>query len=110
MKDLICLLPPCDDLVDPLGSGRREGGDERLHHAFIELRRLLDENDVLLGILRIMTYISGQNLLRGQKTDLANVDLSRREDDVYLDVSDGLETAKVPGILLAGVVSTYSQF
>jgi hypothetical protein len=51
MKDLICLLPPCDDLVDPLGSGRRERGDEGFHHTFVELWRLLNENDVLLGIL-----------------------------------------------------------
>lgn len=53
MKDLVCLLSPCDDLLDPLGSRRREGGDEWFHHTFIEFRRLLDEDDILLGILRI---------------------------------------------------------
>lgn len=63
MKDLICLFPPCDDIIDPLGSGRGEGGDEGFHHTFVEFRRLLDENDVLLGILRIITGMSEQNAL-----------------------------------------------
>jgi len=61
MKDFIYLLLPRDDLVDPFGSGRREGGDERFHYAFVELGRLLDENEILLGILQIINGISQQN-------------------------------------------------
>lgn len=65
MKDFVCLLSPCDDLLDPLGSRRREGSDERFHHTFVELWRLLDEDDILLGILRIWIIdgISKQNAL-----------------------------------------------
>ena len=68
MKDLIGLLPPSDDLVDPLGPGRRESGDEGFHHTFVELRRLLDENVVLFGILQIINDISGRNVLPEAKT------------------------------------------
>ena len=68
MKDLITLLPPCDDLVDPLGSRRREGGDEGFHHTFVEFGCLLDENDVLLRILRIIDCISGRNVQPETKT------------------------------------------
>lgn len=63
MKDLISLLLPCDDIVDPLGSGRRERGDEGFHHAFIELGGLLDENTVLFGILGTIDEISGRGVL-----------------------------------------------
>ena len=31
------------------------------------------------------------------------MNLSRRENRVYLDISDGLETAEVPRVLFAGV-------
>ena len=67
MEDLICLRPPCDDLIDPLGSRRREGGDEGFHHTFVELGGLLDENDVLLRVLRIINNISGQGVLPENK-------------------------------------------
>lgn len=69
MKDLISLLFPCDDLVDPPGSGGREGCDERFHDTFVELRRLLDENDILLGILEISIIddISKQTALQDTK-------------------------------------------
>lgn len=65
MKDLVRLLSPCDDLLDPLGSRRREGGDEWFHYTFVKLRRLLDEDDILFGILRIsiVNDISKQNAL-----------------------------------------------
>ena len=63
MEDLISLLPPRDDLVDPLGSGRRERGNEGFHHTFVELRCLLDENDILLGILRTIDNMNKQNVL-----------------------------------------------
>lgn len=48
MENLLCLFSPCDDIVYPLCSRRRKGGDERFHYAFIELRRLLDKDDILL--------------------------------------------------------------
>ena len=37
------------------------------------------------------------------------MNFSRREDDVYLDVSDGLETTKVPRVLIAGVIRRYPE-
>lgn len=106
MKDLISLLSPCDDLVDPLGPGRREGCDKGFHHAFIELRRLLDDNYVLLGILRMRISMTSVNkcVIGYQDTDLANVNFCRREYHVYLDVSDGLETAEVPRVLITGII------
>lgn len=65
MEDLIPLLFPQDDIVDPFGSGRREGGNEGFYHTLVELRRLLDENEILLGILRILIIggISKQDAL-----------------------------------------------
>lgn len=51
MKDLVCLLLAPDDLIDPFGSGRREGGNERPHHAFVDFRCLFDEEVILFGIL-----------------------------------------------------------
>jgi len=42
---------------------------------------LLDEKGVLFGIL-------------------ANVNFGGREDDIYLDIPDGLETTEVPRVLL----------
>lgn len=67
MEDFICLLPTRDDLIDPLGSRRREGSDKGFHHTFVELGGLLDENDVLLGILRVIDGISGQDAQLGVK-------------------------------------------
>ena len=78
MKDLISLFPPCDDLVDPLGSGRREGGDEGFHHTFVELGCLLDENDILLGILRIIDNIDRQEYCLKPKHELCECELRLR--------------------------------
>jgi hypothetical protein len=60
VKDIVHLLLPRDDLIDPLGSGRRKGGDEGFHHAFVDLWSLLDEKGVLFGILQIIDDIRGK--------------------------------------------------
>lgn len=46
-------------------------------------------------------------LQASQNTNLANVNFSRREDDVYLDVSDGLEPTEVPRVLITAIVRRY---
>ena len=47
--------------------------------------------------------IGTERAVGSRNTDLANVDIGGREDDVYLDVSDGLETTKVPRILQVSI-------
>ena len=41
--------------------------------------------------------------------NLANVNIGSREDDVYLDISDGLKATKVPRVLIAGVIRRCPQ-
>ena len=53
MKDLVCLLLPPDDLIDPFGSRRWEGGNERLHNTFVDFRCLFEEKVVLFRILKM---------------------------------------------------------
>ena len=61
MKDLVCLLFPFNDLIDPFGSRRREGGDEGLDNSFVDFRCFFNEKAILLGILQITDGISGQH-------------------------------------------------
>jgi hypothetical protein len=47
--------------------------------------------------------------VRQQSTDLANVNFSGREDDVDLNIPDGLETTEVPRVLITGFVRSHSN-
>lgn len=109
MEDLVCLLPPSNDLIDPFGSRRWEGGNVGLHHAFVDFGRLVDEKGVLLGILNHRWHQRKICGVRCQSTDLANVDFGRREDDVYFDISDGLETTEVPRVLFMDFIRRYLE-
>jgi len=90
MEDLVCLLLPRNNLIDPFGPGGGKCGDEGFHHALVDLRCLLNENSCLFGIL-------------------ANVKFSCGEDGVDLHISNGREATEVPRVLITGFIKRSFQ-
>lgn len=109
MKDLVRLLLPRNNLVDPFGPRGGKRSDERFHDALVDLWCLLNEYGILFRILRLVGDISERRALRYRSAYLTNVKFGCGEDDVDLHISNGREATEVPRVLVIGFVKRCFQ-
>jgi hypothetical protein len=74
MENLLRLISPCDDLIDSLRS-RRGGGGERFYHVVIELRRLLDKDDIIQTLLSESGMVLGNMITEADLPDAFPVEI-----------------------------------